>query len=308
MIDIRHIRYFLAVASERNFTRAAERLNMAQPPLSRQIQQLEEMVGAQLFDRESRPLRLTQAGALFHEHALQVMRRMDELTNGMRRFVAAKKPRYVIGFVASTIYGRLPDVVRGFRAARPDIEVRLVEMMSIEQVAALKDGRIDVGFGRIAQHDPAVRREVLRDEPLVVGLPLGHPLLAGERAIELRDLVDYPLIVYPREPRPSYADQVLALFHDEGLTPPVVHEVRELQTALGLVAAEAGTCIVPSSVHRMGRRDIVYRELARSATSPIIMSCRADDDSENLHVLHDAIRKCYADWGWSIPKGLVQEA
>src|SRR5690606_3901630 len=113
MIEIRHLRYFLAVAEERNFSKAAERLNMAQPPLSRQIQHLEAELGVTLFNRESRPLSLTRGGSLFREQALGIMQRMDEMQGTMKRFVAAEKPRFVIGFVPSVIYARLPRVILG---------------------------------------------------------------------------------------------------------------------------------------------------------------------------------------------------
>lgn len=303
-MDIRQLRYFLAVAAERNFSRAAERLHMAQPPLSRQIQQLEQEVGAPLFDRNARPMALTDAGRLLYEHSMQVTRRMDELKEAMRGFVNANRARFVVGFVPSVLYARLPDIIRRFRKAAPDVDLSLVEMMSIEQIVALKEGRIDVGFGRVRFEDPAIEREVLREEELVAALPIGHRLLKGERSIDLADLSDEAVIVYPREPRPSYADQVLSLLHDHGVTPTAVHEVRELQTALGLVAAEDGICIVPSSVHLMGRRDLVFRELTEKAVSPIIISHRKNDTSPHLATMIGSIADVYDQWGWSLPGGL----
>lgn len=168
-MGIRHLRYFVTVARERNFTRAAEKLHIAQPPLSRQIQQLEEEVGMVLLDRDSRPLRLTEAGRLLYEHVAQVLERFDDLRTMMRRFREAERPRFVIGFVASTSPAALPHLTRRSRAETPGVDVSLVEMVSLEQIVALKDGRIDVGFGRIRFDDPAVRRDVLREERLVVG-------------------------------------------------------------------------------------------------------------------------------------------
>ena len=306
VMDIRQLRYFLAVAAERNFSRAAERLHMAQPPLSRQIQQLEQEVGAQLFDRDSRPMALTDAGRLFYEQAIQVTRRMDELKETMRAFVTSNQPRFVVGFVPSVLYARLPDIIRGFRRVAPDVDLRLVEMMSIEQIAALKEGRIDVGFGRVRFDDPAVEREVLREERLVVALPVGHRLLTGERPIDIADLSHETVIVYPREPRPSYADQVLSLLNDHGVVPAAVQEVRELQTALGLVAAEDGVCIVPAAVHMMGRRDIHFRELVQRAVSPIIISHRKDDGSPHLATMIGVIAGLYEGWGWPMPTGLMR--
>lgn len=304
-MDVRQLHYFLAVAAERNFSRAAERLNMAQPPLSRQIQQIEQEVGALLFNRDSRPLTLTDAGRLFYEQAVQVTGRMEEMKATMHAFVTSNRPRFIVGFVPSVLYARLPDIIREFRRAAPDVDLRLVEMMSIEQIAALKEGRIDVGFGRVRFDDPAIEREVLREEKLVAACPMGHRILAGERPVDLADLAGEAVIVYPREPRPSFADQVLSLLRDQGVVPSVVHEVRELQTALGLVAAEDGICIVPTSVHMMGRRDIVFRELVQRAVSPIIFSHRKNDTSSHLLTMIQVIARLYGQWGWPIPGAMT---
>jgi DNA-binding transcriptional LysR family regulator len=301
MMDIRQLRYFLAVAAERNFSRAADRLNMAQPPLSRQIQQLELEVGAQLFDRDMKPMALTDAGRLFYEQAIQVTRRMDEMKEAMRVFVSSNRPRFVVGFVPSVLYARLPEIIRGFRRAAPEVDLTLTEMITIEQIAALKEGRIDFGFGRVRFDDPAIEREVLREEELVAALPIGHRLLSGDRPIDLADLSDEAVIIYPREPRPSYADQVLSLLRDQGVTPEIVHEVRELQTALGLVAAEDGVCIVPASVHLLARPDIVFRKLAQRAVSPIIISHRKNDSSPHVAPMIGVIVALYKEWGWPLP-------
>jgi DNA-binding transcriptional LysR family regulator len=255
-MDLRQLRYFVTVAAERNFTRAADKLHIAQPPLSRQIQQLEAEVGAELIDRNERPLRLTPAGRLFHEQAVQVLGRVEEMRSMMRRAIVAKTRRFVIGFVASTIYAHLPALIREFRAAAPDVELGLVELVTLDQIAALKEGRIDVGFGRIRFDDPAVRRTVLREEELVAAVPTAHPFAQGQGPISLAQVAEDRLILYPREPRPSYADQVLSLFHDHGFSPCVAHEVRELQIAIGLVAAEEGVCIVPESVQRSRVDDV----------------------------------------------------
>ena len=304
-MELRHLRYFVTVVQERNFTRAAERLHIAQPPLSRQIQQLEEEVGLALIDRDARPLKTTEAGRLFFEHAVQVLERVEGMRAMMRRLKTAERSRLVIGFVASSIYAALPNLIRRYRAAAPEVDVNLVEMTTLEQIAALKDGRIDVGFGRIRFDDPAVRRDVLREERLVAALPLGHPLLLHEGPLSLARLAEEPLIVYPRQPRPSYADQVISLFHDHGLEPQVAHEARELQTAVGLVAAEVGIAIVPTSVQRMRRDDVVYRDLDDpSITSPIIMSRRADDRSPQLALMAKVIVEAYEAWGWAAPSGL----
>lgn len=285
-MELRHLRYFVAVATERNFTRAAEKLNIAQPPLSRQIRQLEDYLGAELFDRESRPLRLTEAGRLLYEQASQVLAGVEQLRTMMSRFVGAGRRRFVIGFVGSTIYGLLPTVIRRFRTLADHLEVVLAEMSTLEQISALKEGRIDMGFGRLRIEDAAIRRVVLAEEPLVAALPVDHALLESGDAISLAVLAGEALIVYPRPARPSYADQLLSIFHDHGLQPDNVQEVRELQTAIGLVAAGAGLSIVPASVRRLQRDDIVYRPIAETnATSPIVMSHRLGDISPEVALL-----------------------
>lgn len=292
----------MTVARERNFSRAAEKLHIAQPPLSRQIQQLEEEFGVQLFDRASRPLALTDAGRLLFEQAVQVLDRMDETQAMMRRLRVAKRQYFSMGFVGSTLYGYLPEVIRMFRAARPCVELTLLELTTVEQIAALKEGRIDVGFGRIFLEDPGIERILLRNEKLSVALPLTHALASRTGTLRLDELAGDALVVYPRAPRPSYADQVLALFRERELTPPMIYEVRELQTALGLVAAESGVCLVPASVERLRRDNVVYRPLDETAAvSPILMSTRRDDRSKDITLVLDLLKELYRKKG--IPFG-----
>ena len=173
-MELRHLRYFVAVARERSFTRAAEVLHIAQPPLSRQIQQLEEELGVVLIERGARPAHLTEQGRLLYEQAIQVLERIDEIRAIVRRMENAKRNLFGMGFVGSTLYGRLPEVIRAFRSARPEVELALLELTSLEQVTALKEGRIDVGFGRIPLEDPAITQQLLRNEKLVAALPLNH--------------------------------------------------------------------------------------------------------------------------------------
>jgi DNA-binding transcriptional LysR family regulator len=285
-MELRHLRYFMAVATERNFTRAAVNLRVAQPPLSRQIKDLERELGAELFDRSSRPLRLTGAGALLLEQAAQILAAADQAKTLVRRYAASERKRFVIGCVGSTIYGVVPEMIVRFREVSSGVDVGLVEMNTLDQVLALKEGRIDVGIGRLRFEEAGVRRQVISEEALVAALPSKHMLASGP--ISLRDLTRDTLIVYPRPSRPSFADQVLSAFRDQGLQPKLVQEVRELQTALGLVAAQAGVCVVPSSVQRLRRDDVIYRPIADcSATSPIILSSREGDVSPETRLFRE---------------------
>ena len=300
-MDLRQLRYFVTVADERNFTRAAERLHMAQPPLSRQIQLLEADLKIELFDRAARPLRLTAMGHLFYEQAIQLLRRVEGLRSLMREAGASEKRRFVIGFVASTIYARLPGLIRQFRIAAPDVDLNMLEIRSFEQVAALKDGRIDVGFGRIRFDDPAIQRVVLREERLVAAVAATHPLAASSQPVTLARLAEERHILYPSAPRPSYADQVLSIFRDYGIEPDIAHEVRELQIAVGLVAAEEGICIVPESVRQSRTDDVRYVEIVEPVTSPIIMSHRIGDISAELAIMGQVIIDTYQPWGYGVP-------
>lgn len=281
-MELRHLRYFRAVAEELNVTRAAARLHIAQPPLSRQIRQLEDEIGVALFERVNRGLRLTEAGRFLLEHSMQLTQRLEEMVEGTRRIGRNEKRWFGIGFVPSVLYGFLPGLIRELRAADANVEVGLSELITIQQVEALKAGRIDIAFGRIAFDDPAIARTVVMAEALVAAVPRGHPLLK-QRAVDADALAAHPLILYPARPRPSYADHVLSLFRARGLQPHVALEANELQTALGMVAAGVGITLVPASVQRLHRDDVRYHAIdAAGFTSPVIMSHRVDDRSPFL--------------------------
>ena len=294
-MELRHLRYFVAVAEERNFTRAAERLHMAQPPLSRSIQQLEETLEVQLFQRDSRPLKLTETGKFFYAHAVQLLAQTAELESMTRR-VGNIERSLSVGFVGSTLYGMLPKIIRRFRDENATVELSLHEMSTMDQIRALKDGQIDVGFGRIRHEDANIRRVILREEKMIVALPEGHPLSLAKPILALSDLVNETLIIFPKSPRPSYADQVLSAFQDRGLKPRRIYEVRELQIALGLVAAGEGISVVPSSVYGLKRDDVSYKELDDpTLVSPIIMSMRMLDESRDIREMLELIYRLYEE-------------
>ncbi|MDQ4349834.1 LysR family transcriptional regulator, partial [Pseudomonas aeruginosa] len=199
-MELRHLRYFQALARTLNFTRAAEQLHIAQPPLSRQIQQLEEMLGVALLER-GRPLRLTEAGRFFHEQSATLLDQLESICDSTRRIGQGQRQWFGIGFVPSALYGVLPELIRHLRGD-PELELGLLEMTTLQQVEALKSGRIDIGFGRIRIDDPAIRQSVLSEEPLVAALPAGHPLLG--QPLSLERLSREPFVLYPGQPRPSY--------------------------------------------------------------------------------------------------------
>lgn len=292
-MELRQLRYFVAVARERNITRAAQRLNMAQPPLSRQIQMLEDELGVPLLLRTSRPVKLTEAGRVFYEQALQILGRVDQMKAATRRVGLNQNKVISIGFVASTLYGELPSLVRKLRHHAPALDIQLLDMISVEQIAALKEGRIDVGFGRLQHSDPGIVGLILREERLAIAIGKGAALAGASTPLPFSALNAQKLIVYPKEPRPSYADQVLTLLHSHAVYPESVREVGDIQTALGLVAAEAGLCVVPSSARQL-RSDLEYRLIeADRAQSPVILNHRLGDNSPHIRLIKQLIQEMY---------------
>ena len=278
-MELRQIRYFHCVARELSFTRAAKLLHIAQPPLSRQIKLLEEELGVKVFERQGRGIRLTDAGKYFMDHTQKMTQQLEETIKATQRIGKKDRVWFGVGFVPSTLYGYMPDFIRALRELSAQVEIGLVEMTTLQQFEALKMGRIDLGIGRIKLSDPEIARVVLRDESLVVAVPRYHRL-ASVAGVGVNEILQESLIVYPAAPRPSYADHVLDLFSQHGYVPNVVQEVNELQTAIGLVAAGIGIALVPESVRRLLRDDVVYIDFqAVGFTSPIMMSWRKNDES-----------------------------
>jgi LysR family transcriptional regulator, benzoate and cis,cis-muconate-responsive activator of ben and cat genes len=237
----------------------------------------------------------------------RVLERVDNMQSMTRRIAKGGLSRFNIGFSASTLYENLPELIRLFRVTTPDVDISVFEMTTIEQIAALKDGRIDVSFGRLRVEEPLLVREVLREEPLGVVLPRGP--MRRVKNLTLLEIANEPLIIYPRTPRPSYADRVLSLYRDRGVEPAVACEVRELQTALGLVAAGIGICIVPTSACRVVHQDLRFIEFSEpDVVSPLIMSYRSSDRSPWIDHLRLLIRKFDTWKSNSIPKEITQPA
>ncbi|MHC8944019.1 LysR family transcriptional regulator [Advenella incenata] len=290
-MELRQIRYFQCVARELSFTKAARILHIAQPPLSRQIKMLEEELGVAVFERLGRGIALTDAGRYFLDQTEKMTQRLEETINATRRIGKNDRIWFGVGFVPSTLYGHMPALIRQLRQLNTLVEIGLVEMTTLQQFEALKSGRIDIGVGRILIKDEEIERLVLTDEPLVVALPITHHL-AGRVSVRLTDIMEEPLILYPAKPRPSYADHVLDLFRQKGYSPQIIQEVNELQTAIGLVTATIGIAIVPESVRRLHRDDVVYVNLDEPEfTSPIMLSWRKNDHSAFLEQTIDLFKR-----------------
>ncbi len=293
-MELRHLRYFVAVAEELHFGRAAARLFIAQPPLSQQIRQLERELGVPLLERTSRRVRLTAAGESLLADARRVLAGVESAALSAQRAARGEVGTLSIGFVASATYEILPDVLRRFRERHPEVALLLSELNAAEQAQALREGAINVGFARPAIREAGWVVEPVAQEPFVAALPERHPL-AGVGAVSLAGLAGEPFILFPSDPKPSYADLVQALCAQAGFAPSVAQEVREMQTAISLVAAGMGVALVPASVQNLRRRGVVYRPLAdATATTELSVVYRAEDLSAVLPVFLRTVRESAA--------------
>ena len=274
-MDLRHLRYFIAVAEEGHFGRAARRLRIAQPPLSRQLQALEEELGFALIDRKRRAL--TPAGEAFLPSVREVFDALERAITSARRAARGESGRIRVGFLSSIAISGLTEVLRAFRVRSPGVEVVLREMPPQPQIDALKAGRIDVGFLRAPLDDPGLRAERVRTEELVVALPADHPLAAQKR-IALSALAREPFVSFPRPRGPGFFDHLMRLCHDAGFTPQIVQEAAQLDI-VNLVAAGFGVAIVPATIRKVRGAGLVFRRIVGAPKTDLLVAWRSDQMS-----------------------------
>jgi len=291
MNELRGLQCFVTLAEELNFSRAAERLHVAQPALSQQIRALEERVGTQLIDRTRRPLRLTEAGQYLATEARQILGSFAEATLGALEIGAGRRGWLSIGFTRSVMYSILPLALKAFHHAYPQVELKLFEMLTDEQNDALRDMRIHIGIGRQPLPMPGYTTLPLLRERFIVMMAADHPL-AKRKKVRLADLADTPLILYPAHHNAQFKYTVQALYRDAGVTPIVAHQTYEIQTAIALVAAGLGVTVVGESVARHGRTDVVSRELAgpgAARRTVVAARFRSDDASPHLRAFLECL-------------------
>jgi DNA-binding transcriptional LysR family regulator len=262
-MELRHLRYFVAVAEELHFGRAAERLHIAQPPLSRQIRDLEREIGTPLFDRVARGVELTPAGHAFLPEARLTLAQAERARRTAQRAAQGEIGRLRVGFVEAATYSAiLPDVLGFFRMHLPDIGVSLFEMDPFQQAEALRDERIDLGIlhSPPADADRWLRLELVYADPMVAALPHTHRL-AGRARPALGDLAAESFVLFPRPVAPVLYDDVIARCRSVGFSPRVVQEAAGWHTLAGLVGAGVGVAFVPRSVAQLQRPGVVYRPL-----------------------------------------------
>jgi DNA-binding transcriptional LysR family regulator len=282
-MELRHLRYFVVVAEELHFRRAAERLHMSQPPLSQQIRHLEEEVGATLLLRNQRRVELTAAGQAFFVRAREILDSVEDAARQARRVQRGEVGRLAVGFVGSAMYSFVPELLRTFRDHAPDITLRLNELGTSEQLRQLEDGRLDVGFVRVPRARPELRIETVVEEPVVAALPDAHPL-ATHSLLKLADLEGEPLVLLTRAGAPGLREALAPAIDRLGGEERIVQEVTETQTVVGLVAAGVGVSLVPESMRALERAGVTYRPLDGEAPKVrLTMAWRAADDSAVLN-------------------------
>jgi len=293
--ELRQLRYFVAVAEELHFGRAAHRLHMTQPPLSQTIQALEAALGTPLFARTNRSVALTPAGTALLPEAQRILSQAAGLPGLVQRAAAGEIGRMSLAFVSTADYSVLPAFLREFRAAFPQVQIDLREATSDVQLEDLLQGRIDAGLLIPPLSDKAkieLDYATVLSEPLVLAAPQGLKAVRGNRTVSLSNLAEQPLIIFPRRIAPALHDAILACFHEAGLTPAIAQEAIQMQTIVGLVSAGMGIALVPQSVSNLKRPGVEYRSL--TGKPPVVetgLAWRRDNHSPVLRAFLELLRK-----------------
>ncbi|HBO8413375.1 TPA: LysR family transcriptional regulator [Pseudomonas aeruginosa] len=283
-MELRHLRYFIAVAEELHFGRAAERLGISQPPLSQQIQALEEEIGARLFERTNRRVELTDAGRLFLDESRQVLAQVDKAVLLARRAHLGELGELKIGFTSSAPFtSTIPSSIHAFRKAYPDVHLDLQEMSSRQVLKALLEESLQVGVIRPLALPDAVHWVELFREPLVAVLRADHPLAAGsEDGLAIAALAEEPFVFFPRSYGTGLYDQVIALTRQAGFSPRIAQEASEAMTIIGLVSAGLGVSILPASFRRTRVDGVVYRILSDPEATTAVWLVRRQNEGSPL--------------------------
>jgi len=279
VIELRHLYYFIAVAEELHFSRAAERLRISQPPLSQQIRALEDELGVKLFERTKRQVQLTEAGKVFLERSYLVLAQLEQAIAVTQRIGRGEVGRLAIAFVGSATYTVLPDILSVFREQFPAVELRLHELTTAQQIQALHHKQVDVGIVRSAIVEPGLSMECVLKESLVLALPQTHPLSAQVQ-VSLSALANESFILFPAKMGPIFYEQIINMCQQAGFRPKVAQEAVQMQTIISLVAAGLGIAFVPASLQNFHRSGVVYRPLQeQTPKTGLYLAWRQHDSS-----------------------------
>lgn len=289
-MELRQLRYFVAVAEELHFRRAAERLHMSQPPLSQQIAALETELGCRLLARTRRRVELTAAGEAFLREAKTILARLEAAGETARAIDAGQLGLLRVSFVGSALLSIVPRAVRDFRREYPRVEVELHERSTVDQLEALGSQSVDVALVRPPiEADERLRTIAVLRERTMVALPDFHPL-AQLRRVPLRRLAREPLVLFPRQQAPGFHDLLTARLASTGTPPTIVQYAPEMLTIIGLVAAGVGLSPVPASVSHLSVDGVTYRALDGAPATELVAVARADDDSALVRAFLETLR------------------
>lgn len=289
-MEFRHLKYFIAAAHEQNIGRAAVALNISQPPLTRQIQQLEEEIGVPLFIRTPKGVELTTAGELLLLEGQNILSLIEQTTERTRRAGRGELGRIDIGIFGSGTLDVIPNLLLRFRSTYPDVNVVLHTMTKSEQITAIRQRRITVGFNRLLEPYPDLGTQLVVMEAIVVALNAQHPLAAQE-SIPLQALRNEPMVMFPTGTRPNFIDKVVDLCRGEGFLPVVSQAVGDAVTGLALVASGFGISMVAESATSLALPGVVYRPLKDAPHAVVDLSCvyRKDDQSPILKAFLEVV-------------------
>lgn len=292
-IDMRHMRYFVAVVTHHSFRRAAAELNVSQPPLTRQIQQLEEILGVRLLERNSRGITLTAAGESFYADARNILALVDQGATRANAIGQGQMGRIDVGVFGSAIFDVIPRIVLAFREQFPDVEVSLHTMSREEQVKALTERRIDVGFNRFFNDYPGLFWQTIASQRMLAAIPTEHPL-AARASLSLSDLNQQPIIFYPPIERPGgFSNFLLRMLHERSVSVHIAQNVEDVITAISLVSSGLGIALGVDSVRNLNIPGVTYVSFDEqdAATFDLCLIHRADD---HMPMLEEFVRTARA--------------
>jgi DNA-binding transcriptional LysR family regulator len=293
-MNLRQLRYFCAVVDAGSAAAAAEALFVAPTAISMQLTQLEGHLGGELFDRSRRPMELTSLGKYFYPRAKELLSHAGRLDDEAKGIASGKRGWLGIGFVRSTSFSVLPTTIREFRKACPEVHLDLLEVLSEYQPEQLLRGRIDIGISRfmgpIVKHE-GLKYTVVVDEPLVAVVPSEHAL-AKQKSVSSVELAALPLILYPKDPRSPFGQQMIAALEAGGAEPVVGHEAIEIHTALALVGAGLGATLAGKSIAKNNRRDVKFVQVRDiDLTTTLVMITRDVDENKLIATFRQALVK-----------------
>ncbi|PKA45071.1 LysR family transcriptional regulator (plasmid) [Rhizobium sullae] len=290
-MDYKLMQSFVAVAEELHFGRAAARLHISQPPLTKQIQQLEQFMGVRLLERTKRKVELTPAGRVFLDEARAVLHQTEQAVELARKADRGETGHLAVGFIDAAIYSVVPSVVRRFTERYPEVELSLTDLRIPNQVRAVVERQLDIGFIHPPVVHKALKVESILVEPLIVALPETHRL-ASEAEVPLADLASEALIQFPRSINPSLYDEIIGLCRSSGFSPRIVREATPKQTIIGLVSVGLGVSLLPACLQNLRRSGVVYRPIqGRSLSIDTSIIYRREQPSSVLKAFLEIVRE-----------------